>query len=109
MDGSARPTATSPNILIGIPNIATCTPAQEPSGKEAADMLGIGEPTVRTHLKRIFAKTDTTRQADLVRLLQNATPPIMAPQPRDQRATQRRSETGSGILRSDDAATAADL
>lgn len=44
--------------------------------KEAADMLGIGEPTVRTHLQRIFSKTNTTRQADLLRLLQNATPPI---------------------------------
>lgn len=47
-------------------------------GKEAADMLGIGEPTVRTHLQRIFAKTDTSRQADLLRLLHNSTPPIRA-------------------------------
>ena len=45
-------------------------------GKEAADMLGISEPTVRTHLQRIFAKTDTTRQADLLLLLHNSAPPI---------------------------------
>ncbi len=44
--------------------------------KEATEMLGISEPTVRTHLQRIFSKTNTTRQADLLRLLQNATPPI---------------------------------
>lgn len=50
--------------------------AQGLGAKEAADMLGIGEPTVRTHLQRIFSKTGTTRQADLLRLLQNATPPI---------------------------------
>jgi DNA-binding CsgD family transcriptional regulator/PAS domain-containing protein len=53
--------------------------AQGLGAKEAADMLGISEPTVRTHLQRIFSKTDTARQADLVRLLQNATPPIRAP------------------------------
>ena len=52
--------------------------AQGLGGKEAADMLGIGEPTVRTHLQRIFAKTDTSRQADLLRLLHNSTPPIRA-------------------------------
>jgi len=53
--------------------------AQGLGGKEAADMLGISEPTVRTHLQHIFSKTDTPRQADLLRLFQNATPPIRAP------------------------------
>jgi DNA-binding CsgD family transcriptional regulator/PAS domain-containing protein len=54
--------------------------AQGLGGKEAADMLGISEPTVRTHLQHIFSKTDTARQADLLRLLHNSTPPIGAPQ-----------------------------
>jgi DNA-binding CsgD family transcriptional regulator len=54
--------------------------AQGLGAKEAADMLGISEPTVRTHLQHIFAKTDTFRQADLLRLLQNSTPPIRVPQ-----------------------------
>ena len=54
--------------------------AQGLGGKEAADMLGVSEPTVRTHLQHIFAKTDTTRQTDLLRLFQNATPPVQAPQ-----------------------------
>lgn len=54
--------------------------AQGLGGKEAADMLGISEATVRTHLQRIFSKTDTLRQSDLLRLLQNATPPVRASQ-----------------------------
>jgi DNA-binding CsgD family transcriptional regulator/PAS domain-containing protein len=53
--------------------------AQGLGAKEAAEMLGISEPTVRTHLQRIFSKTETARQADLVRLLQNSTPPIRVP------------------------------
>jgi DNA-binding CsgD family transcriptional regulator len=36
---------------------------------EVADVLGITEPTVRTHLHRLFEKTDTSRQADLVKLV----------------------------------------
>jgi len=80
--------------------------AQGLGGKEAADMLGISEPTVRTHLKNIFSKTDTPRQADLLRLLQNATPPVRIPRQQDREATQRRSKNGNGIIRSDDAAAA---
>jgi DNA-binding CsgD family transcriptional regulator/PAS domain-containing protein len=53
--------------------------AQGLGAMEAADMLGIGEPTVRSHLQHIFSKTDTSRQADLLRLLHNSTPPIRAP------------------------------
>ena len=36
---------------------------------EVAPVLGISEQTVKTHLHRIFAKTATKRQADLVRLV----------------------------------------
>ncbi|MBP2562145.1 DNA-binding CsgD family transcriptional regulator [Neorhizobium galegae] len=56
------------------------TLAQGLGGKEAADMLGISEPTVRTHLKHIFSKTGTSRQTKLLQLLHNSTPPIRAPQ-----------------------------
>lgn len=45
-------------------------------GLEAADMLGISEATVRTHLQRIYSKTGTTKQADLLRLLHQSTPPV---------------------------------
>jgi DNA-binding CsgD family transcriptional regulator len=37
--------------------------------REAADKLGISFNTVRTHLQRIFAKTDTARQGELIGLL----------------------------------------
>jgi DNA-binding CsgD family transcriptional regulator len=53
--------------------------AQGLGAKEAADMLGISEPTVRTHLQHMFAKTHTLRQADLLRLLQTSTPAVRAP------------------------------
>ena len=55
--------------------------AQGLGAREAADMLGISEPTVRTHLQHMFAKTHTLRQADLLRLLQASTPAVRAPQP----------------------------
>ena len=40
---------------------------QDLEGIRAA--LGVGRETVRTHLRRIYEKTDTRRQAELVRLL----------------------------------------
>jgi DNA-binding CsgD family transcriptional regulator len=46
------------------------------SGKAAADLLGVSEPTVRTHLQHIFSKTGTSGQTDLLRLVRNSTPAI---------------------------------
>lgn len=43
---------------------------------EAAELLGISVLTARTHLKRIFHKTATTRQAELVRLVLAEFPPV---------------------------------
>lgn len=43
---------------------------------EAAELLGMSVLTARTHLKRIFHKTATTRQAELVRLVQAEFPPV---------------------------------
>ena len=37
--------------------------------KACAELIGISESTARTHLRRIFEKTGTQRQADLVRLI----------------------------------------
>ncbi len=54
------------------------TLAQGAGAKEAADMLGIGEATVRTHLQRLFSKTGTSRQAELLQLLHGSTPPTTA-------------------------------
>jgi DNA-binding CsgD family transcriptional regulator len=41
-----------------------------------SDRLCISRNTARTHLRRLFAKTDTTRQADLIRILLGAHPPL---------------------------------
>jgi DNA-binding CsgD family transcriptional regulator len=43
--------------------------AQGLSGSQAAASLGIRYNTLKTHLKRIFQKTHTRRQADLLRLM----------------------------------------
>ncbi|MEX2201971.1 MAG: helix-turn-helix transcriptional regulator [Dongiaceae bacterium] len=52
--------------------------AQGLGAKEAAEMLGISEPTVRTHLQHMFLKTGTSRQAELLHLLQSSAPPVIA-------------------------------
>ena len=43
---------------------------------EVAQILGISEATVKTHLQHIFAKTDTSRQADLVKLVAGHMSPL---------------------------------
>jgi DNA-binding CsgD family transcriptional regulator/PAS domain-containing protein len=44
--------------------------------QEIADDLQLSITTVKTHLRNIFAKTNTSRQVDLIRLLTIATPPV---------------------------------
>jgi predicted transcriptional regulator len=44
--------------------------------KEAAETLGIGESTAKTHLKHIHSKTGTSKQTELIRLFMSATPPV---------------------------------
>jgi DNA-binding CsgD family transcriptional regulator len=43
---------------------------------DVANMLGISQATVKTHLQRIFDKTGTARQADLVKLIAGLAGPI---------------------------------
>lgn len=43
---------------------------------DVANMLGISQATVKTHLQRIFDKTDTARQADLVKIVAGFAGPI---------------------------------
>jgi DNA-binding CsgD family transcriptional regulator/PAS domain-containing protein len=45
---------------------------------EVAEALGIGEATVKTHLHRLFAKTETSRQADLVKLVAGFSNPLVS-------------------------------
>lgn len=44
--------------------------------QETAEALGVAESTVKTHLHRVFAKTGTSRQADLVRLVAGFASPL---------------------------------
>jgi DNA-binding CsgD family transcriptional regulator/PAS domain-containing protein len=44
---------------------------------EVADTLGIGEGTVKTHLKHLYAKTGARRQADLVKIFAGYTSPLL--------------------------------
>ncbi|HKF99969.1 MAG TPA: helix-turn-helix transcriptional regulator [Xanthobacteraceae bacterium] len=44
---------------------------------EVAKALGISETTVKTHLRHIFEKTNTTRQADLVKLVARFASPLV--------------------------------
>ena len=43
---------------------------------EVAPMLGIAETTVKTHLQNVYAKTGTSRQADLVKLVAGYMSPL---------------------------------
>jgi DNA-binding CsgD family transcriptional regulator len=44
---------------------------------QVAQTLGIGESTVKTHLKRLYEKTGARRQADLVKLFAGYTNPLL--------------------------------
>jgi DNA-binding CsgD family transcriptional regulator len=56
-----RLTAAELRVLLTIVNLGGVV--------ETAESLGIAEATVRTHLHRLFEKTGTGRQADLVKLV----------------------------------------
>lgn len=55
-------------VLLAIVNVG--------SAAEAAELLGIGEGTVRFHLHRLFQKTGASRQADLVRMVAAFASPV---------------------------------
>jgi DNA-binding CsgD family transcriptional regulator/PAS domain-containing protein len=61
-------TAAERNVLEHV--AASHTP------QETADRLGVSVNTIKTHLQKIFAKTNTARQADLVRLVARSTAPL---------------------------------
>jgi DNA-binding CsgD family transcriptional regulator len=47
------------------------------SVKEASEHLGLAEATLRSHLHRLFEKTGTSRQPDLIRLVAGYAGPVM--------------------------------
>ncbi len=61
-------TPTELRVLIAVAEIGGV--------QEVADALGIAETTVKFHLRSLFEKTDTHRQADLVKVLASYTKPL---------------------------------
>jgi DNA-binding CsgD family transcriptional regulator len=55
-----RLTPTELRVLLGIVDIGGVP--------EVANLLGVAETTIKTHLRRIFIKTGAERQADLIKL-----------------------------------------
>jgi DNA-binding CsgD family transcriptional regulator len=49
--------------------------------KEAAEVLGIGETTAKTHLQHIYTKTGTAKQTELLQLFMRSSPPLGATAP----------------------------
>jgi DNA-binding CsgD family transcriptional regulator len=43
---------------------------------QAAEQIGVSLATARTHLQRIFDKTETSRQGELIHLVMSSTPPL---------------------------------
>ena len=64
-----RLTPTELRILLSI--VATG------SIPETGEALGIAQTTVKWHLRKVFAKTGTTRQAELIKLVSGFTSPIL--------------------------------
>ena len=62
-------TPTELRVLLAIVQVG--------SPAEAGEALGIAESTVKTHLHRVFAKTGTKRQADLVKLVAGYVSPFV--------------------------------
>ncbi len=50
---------------------------EAPGVAEMAEILGLSSATVRTHLRSLFAKTGTTRQAELVKLVASFMSPVV--------------------------------
>ena len=48
------------------------------SVKEAAEILGIGDTTAKTHLQNIYAKTGTSKQTELMHLFMSSAPPVQS-------------------------------
>ena len=45
---------------------------------DMAQILGLSEPTVKSHLRKLYEKTGTKRQADLVRLVAGHSNPLVS-------------------------------
>ena len=71
-EDQVRPHLETCRILYDLTRAEATVAALVAGGKsvrEIADEVGVREDTVRTHLKKIFDKTGTKRQAELVKLV----------------------------------------
>jgi DNA-binding CsgD family transcriptional regulator len=69
---SAAPPIEALRALYGLTDAEarlTCALLEGARLEDYAERVGISMNTARTHLKSVFAKTDTDRQAELMRLL----------------------------------------
>ena len=64
-----RLTAMEVRVLLAIVEVG--------GAPQVAEALGIGEGTVKTHLKRLFEKTGARQQADLVKIFAGYTSPLL--------------------------------
>jgi DNA-binding CsgD family transcriptional regulator/PAS domain-containing protein len=64
-----RLTPSELRVLLGVVEVGGVA--------ETAETLGIGEGTVKTHLHRLFTKTGTSRQAELVKLVAGFSNPLV--------------------------------
>ncbi len=62
-------TPTELRVLLGVVEVG--------GGPQVAEALGVAESTVKTHLKRLYAKTGVNRQADLVKLVAKFASPLV--------------------------------
>jgi DNA-binding CsgD family transcriptional regulator len=70
LDGPAMPEAIAKLYGLTPSELRVLLAVFETSGvADIAEMLGISESTAKTHLRRLFEKTGTSRQAELVRLV----------------------------------------
>ena len=58
------------NLTAGELRVLDAVVREGGTAAELAGRLGVSEPTVKTHLQRLFAKTGARRQADLVKLVE---------------------------------------
>lgn len=69
--------------LYGLTGAETRVLAEIAAGRnraEAAKALSIADSTAKTHLERVFWKTGTSNQLELVRLVSNLSAPVMRPE-----------------------------
>lgn len=73
----SSPDAIARSFRITPAELRVLLAVMESSGvPEIAQGLGLSEPTVRTHLRRLFEKTGTSRQTELIKLVAGYTNPL---------------------------------